>query len=300
MSVTAIQTSEGRELAYEQQGDPAGVPVFVLHGTPGCRFSGQHPDPARVSEAGLWVITYDRPGYGRSTRLPGRSIVDCVGDVAQIADALGIERFAVTGGSGGGPHALAVAARLPERVTRAECNVGGAPFDAEGLDWFGGMDPANVKEFGWAVEGEETLARELEAQKRRVLEQLDEGPGALLSEFELSASDRAVLELDVVRERMRRSFREAVARGVWGWVDDDLAFVKPWGFELEEIRVPVGVRYGAGDVLVPAAHGAWLGEHVPNATVQVEHGAGHLSTPDEHLARIRALFATAKSTGPAK
>lgn len=286
-----IQTSDGRTLAYAQIGDPDGMPAFVLHGTPGSRLNGRHPDPSRVADAGLWVITYDRPGYGRSGRRPGRAVVDCVADIAAIADALEIERFVVTGGSGGGPHALAIAARLPERVIRAECNVGGAPYDARDLDWFEGMDPENVKEFGWAVEGEDTLARELEREADELLGRLDEDPASLLGEFELSESDQTVLQDQIVQERMRKSFREALASGVWGWVDDDLAFVKPWGFEVAEIHVPVQVRYGASDVLVPAGHGEWLARHVPNANVIVDHDAGHLSTPDEHLERLRLLVA---------
>jgi pimeloyl-ACP methyl ester carboxylesterase len=152
-----IETPDGRTLAYEEAGDPDGAPLFLLHGTPGCRLSGRHPDPEKVRQAGLRVITYDRPGYGRSTRHQGRRVVDCVGDIAAIADALGIERFAVRGGSGGGPHALAVGARLPERVTRVGCFVSPAPVDAPGLDWLAGMDEVNVREFGWAQAGEETL-----------------------------------------------------------------------------------------------------------------------------------------------
>jgi pimeloyl-ACP methyl ester carboxylesterase len=286
-----VETPDGRTLSYAQIGDRDRTPAFVLHGTPGSRLSGRHPDPARVAEAGLWVITYDRPGYGRSSRHPGRSVVDCVGDIATIADELGIERFVVTGGSGGGPHALAAAARMPERVIRAECNVGAAPFDAPDIDFFEGMDPANVEEFGWGLEGEDTLARELDRKADEMLKQLDEDPAEMLSEFELSDADRAVLRDPVVQQRMARSSREAVASGIWGWVDDDLAFLKPWGFDVSEIRVPVQIRYGAGDVLVPAGHGEWLARHVPNADVIVDHDAGHLSTPDEHLERLRALRA---------
>ena len=286
-----VNTSDGRTLAYEQQGDPSGAPVFVLHGTPGSRLSGQHPDPDKVSEAGLRLITYDRPGYGRSTRQHGRSVVDCVADIVTIADELGLERFAVTGTSGGGPHSLAAAARLPDRVIRAECNVGPVPYEAEDVDYFDGMDPENVKEIGWALEGEEKLVPELEREARKALDRLDEDPSALLADFHLSETDRAVLALEVVREQMRRSFREAMAQGVGGWVDDDLAFIRPWGFEVTEIRVPTQIRYGATDVLVPAGHGAWLGTHVPNATVQVDHGAGHMSTPDERLERVRRFVA---------
>ena len=290
-AVEFVETSDGRTLAYAQIGDSEGTPVFVLHGTPGSRLSGRHPDPSRVANAGLRVITYDRPGNGRSIRHPGRAVVDCVADIAAIADALGIERFVVTGASGGGPHALAAAARMPERVIRAGCNVGAAPYDAPGLDWFEGMDPENVKEFRWALQGEETLVRELEREADEQLRRLDEDAAALLGDFQLSDADQKVLQDQIVRERMRKSFREALASGVWGWVDDDLAFIKPWGFEVEEIRVPAQVRYGAGDVLVPAGHGEWLARHVPNADVIVDHQAGHLSTPDQHLERLRSLVA---------
>jgi pimeloyl-ACP methyl ester carboxylesterase len=239
---------------------------------------------------GLRLITYDRPGYGGSTRQHGRSVVDCVADIAAIADELGLERFAITGTSGGGPHSLAVAARLPERVTRAECNVGPAPYEAEGLDYFKGMDPENVKETEWALAGEETLVPELQREAQKALDQLDVDPTALLSEFDLSDADRAVLAQEVVKQRMRISFREAMVQGVSGWVDDDLEFVRPWGFDLAEIRVPVQVRYGVGDVLVPAAHGAWLGAHIPGAKVLVDEASGHMSTPDERLERIRVFI----------
>ena len=282
-----VQTSDGRTLAFEQQGDPGGVPVFVLHGTPGSRLGGMHPDSGKVSETGLRLITYDRPGYGGSTRQHGRSVVDCVSDIVTIADELGLERFAVTGGSGGAPHALAAAARLPERVTRAQCQVGPAPYDAEALDYFNGMDPENVKELEWALAGEDTLVSELEREAQKALDRLEVDPAALLSEFELSEADRAVLAQEVVKQRMRISFREAMAQGIGGWVDDDLALLRPWGFDLAEIRVPVRVRYGASDVLVPAAHGAWLAVHIPAATVLVDEESGHMSTPDERLERIR-------------
>lgn len=291
MSLATAQTNDGRTLAYEQYGDPRGRPVFMLHGTPGCRLSGRHPDVSRVASAGLRLVTYDRPGYGRSSRQPGRRVVDCVDDVALIADQLGIERFAVTGASGGGPHALAVGARLADRLTRVECDVGAAPYDAAGLDWFAGMDQMNVKEFGWALTGEQTLAHELDRESQRILERLDDDPTAALAGIELSASDRALLADPGVREALGRSTREMFAQGSWGWVDDDLAFIRPWGFELEELHLPVEIRYGATDVLVPAAHGEWLAANVPHATVIVDEHGGHLSTPDQRLDRLSALVA---------
>ncbi len=124
-----IEQADGRQLAYAVWGDPAGFPVVVLHGTPGCRLN-RYPDEQALAAAGIRVITYDRPGYGGSDRDPGRQVAGCVADVAAIADAVGVDRFAVSGGSGGGPHALAVAAGLPDRVTRAGCAVGFAPYGA--------------------------------------------------------------------------------------------------------------------------------------------------------------------------
>lgn len=291
MSVSVLTTVDGRTLAYEEVGDPAGAPVFSLHGTPGCRLSGRHPDPSRVSEAGLRLISYDRPGYGGSSRHRGRRVVDCASDIAAIADELEIARFAVSGGSGGGPHALAAGARLPERVTRVECDVGVAPYGAAGLDWFAGMDPVNVREFGSALAGEETLARVLKGEAHKALDQVEDDPVALLSGIELSASDLAILEDPGVRDALLAATREMFVQGVWGWVDDNLAIVADWGFDVAELRVPVDVRYGAADVLVPAGHGAWLAAHIPNAHVTVDEHSGHMITPDDRLDSLRAVAA---------
>lgn len=290
VSVTGVvELTDGRTLVYEEVGDPGGMPVFELHGTPGSRLSALHPDPKRVAAAGLRVVSYDRPGYGRSSRQAGRRIVDCVEDVAAIADRCGIDRFAVSGGSGGGPHALAVGARLPDRVTRARSDVGGAPYDAEDLDWFEGMDPANVRELGWAVAGESTLAPMLAHEAEQLLERLGEDSTAVLGDIELSAADRTVLQDPAYRQRLDEWVSEAFVAGISGWVDDDLAFVSPWGFDVKEISVPVEIRYGTMDVLAPPAHSRWLAHHIPHASVTVDTSAGHLSTPDQRLERLRAF-----------
>jgi pimeloyl-ACP methyl ester carboxylesterase len=280
--------ADGRTLCFAEWGDPDGFPVFALHGTPGGRLN-RHPDESKFAEAGARIITYDRPGYGGSDRHPGRVVVDCVADVAAIADALAIERFSVTGGSGGGPHSLAVAARLPDRVVRARCDVGVAPYPSEGLDWFAGMDPLNVAEFGWALEGEPTLVPQLERELAEMAVRVADDPSTILGDFELSAEDRAVMQREDLAAVIREATEDLARGGVWGWVDDDLLFIKPWGFELSEIRVPVEVRYGLTDVLVPAAHGEWLAAHVPNATVVAEADEGHMSDPDKVVETTRWL-----------
>ena len=283
-----IRVQDGREVMYQEWGDPEGVPIFVLHGTPGCRLN-RPPEEEKVRAEGMRLVTYDRPGYGGSDRHRGRRVVDCAADVEALADALGIERFGVTGGSGGGPHALAVGARLADRVFGVHCVVGCAPYDAEGLEWFGGMDPENIKEFGWALEGEERLIAELTSEHAKVEARVAEDPTKVLEGFELSDADAAVLADPRVQKLVRESVAEECRLGVGGWVDDDLAFISPWGFDVSELRVPVEVRYGATDVLVPAAHGDWLAEHVPGATVRKDTEKGHMATPDDVIADLSRL-----------
>ena len=283
-----IRVRDGREVAYEEWGDPEGVPIFALHGTPGCRLN-RPPEEEKVRAEGIRLVTYDRPGYGASDRHHGRRVVDCAADVEALADTLGIERFGVTGGSGGGPHALAVGARLADRVFGVHCVVGCAPYDAPGLDWFAGMDPENIKEFGWVLEGEERLTDELTTLHAQVEERVAEDPTKVLEGFELPEADAAVLADPRIQKLIRETVAEECRRGVGGWVDDDLAFTRPWGFDVSELRVPVEVRYGAADVLVPAAHGEWLAANVPGAVVRQETGNGHMATPDEvigHLSRL--------------
>ena len=196
-----------------------------------------------------------------------------------LADHLGLEQFGVTGGSGGGAHALACAARLPDRVVRAQCVVGVAPFGDPGLaedDWLAGMDPENVKEFGWVMAGEDVLTRELEAENAKIVARVADDPASVLGDFDLSEADRKELTRPERMQIIRESWAEHSVRGVGGWADDDLAHLKPWGFDVGEITVPVLIRYGATDVLVPPAHGDWLAAHVPEAVVKVESAAGHL------------------------
>lgn len=260
--------------------------MLSLHGTPGSRLS-RWPDESLYRSLGVLVVTHDRAGYGRSDRRRGRRVVDEVDDVRVLADVLGIDRFGVTGGSGGGPHVLACAALLPDRVIRATCVVGVAPIGEAGMTrdaWLDGMDPVNVTEFGWAIAGEETLVGELEREHAEMQARVADDPTTVLGDFELSESDRAQLHRPEVMQVVRESTAEQARNGVWGWVDDDLAFVQPWGFDVDDIEVPVLVIFGSTDVLVPAAHGEWLADHVPGCVVKVDEVAGHLgSDPVEEI-----------------
>jgi pimeloyl-ACP methyl ester carboxylesterase len=272
-----VAAADGRQVAFAVWGDPAGFPVLRLHGMPGCRLM-RWPDETVYGSLGVCFVTHDRAGYGRSSRLRGRRVVDDVDDVRLVADELGFERFGVSGGSGGGPHALACAARLPDRVVRATCAVGSAPYGPPGLDhdaWFAGMDSGNVRDFGVALEGEEALVPDLERMQARYEAQVAAGDSNFLEEYDISESDRAQLVRSEMTQILRETILEHAVNGVYGWVDDMLALTGPWGFDVAEITVPVLIRYGTSDVLVPPGHGEWLATHVPNCVVKVDD-AGHL------------------------
>jgi pimeloyl-ACP methyl ester carboxylesterase len=245
------------------------------------------PDEDVYASLGVCFVTHDRAGYGRSSRRRGRRVVDAVDDVRLIADELGLERFGVTGGSGGGPHALACAARLSDSVVRATCAVGSAPYGPPGLDrdaWFAGMDPENVREFGVALQGEDVLVPEHERMQAKFEAQVAADAANLLEEYDLSESDREQLARPENMQIIRESIREHAVNGVYGWSDDVLALTRAWGFDVSEITVPVLIRYGTSDVLVPPTHGDWLAAHVPSCVVKIDD-AGHLGRdPVEEIA----------------
>jgi pimeloyl-ACP methyl ester carboxylesterase len=268
-----IPAADGRILAVAEWGDPDGVPLFSLHGTPGGRIS-YWMDPTIYARHGLRRLTVDRPGYGDSTRQPGRIVADCVGDITAIADALGVDKFAVTGGSGGGPHVLACAALLGDRVLRSLAEVSIAPYGAEGLDFLAGMTAGNVAEFNAALAGEHVLRSLLERERATTLKRLADGNSNFLGDdYEMAEADQ--LQMAKHLHRIADQFNDCLRPGVDGWIDDDIAFTKPWGFEVESIRGPVYLSYGRADTLVPAAHGDWLAAHIAGAEVHVSDD-GHM------------------------
>ena len=183
-------------------------------------------------------------------------------------------------------------------MTRVAAVVSVAPYDAPGLDWVAGMDPMNVREHDWAVEGEAALAAGLEGWAAEILQQIATDAAADFG-IAFSDADRAVLGERANADLHRQTFEEAFRHGVSGWVDDSLAFVRPWGFEVGEIHMPAQVVYGETDVLVPVAHGAWLAANVPGAEVVVE-GTGHLGDlvdPAIVAERLRWLTSAVRGSG---
>lgn len=267
-----VITEDGRRLFVAASGAPNGTPVVLMHGTPGSRF-GPRPRSSVLYRLGVRLISYDRPGYGESTRMRGRRVADAAADVRCIADALGVDRFAVVGRSGGGPHALACSALLPDRVTRTAVLVGLAPSDAEGLDWYDGMTEANVAEYSTADADQVALTEQLLELARRTAD--DPETFMEILREQMTAADRRVVSGLPIRRQLLDTYREALRCGPYGWVDDSLAFRSNWGFAFEDITGPVRLWHGAEDNFSPVNHSRWLAGRIPQAEVQVQLETAH-------------------------
>ena len=279
-----VAAAGGRTLRVLDYGDPDGKPVIAHHGTPGC---GRQRDAAveDATRRGLRLIAHDRPGYAESTRQPGRRVADVAGDVAAIADQLGLERFGTIGVSGGGPHTLACPALLGDRVVACASIASPAPYGAEGLDYFDGMGELNAQEIDVIAQGPEAHLDWLRGQAE---EMLSTTPAQLREAMEslLSAPDRAALT-DELAEFLHGVFHEAVAPGVEGWADESMAGFEPWGFDPAAIGVPVLLLHGEHDRFVPVAHGRWLAARIPQVEARISPDDGHVSmiegfTPEAH------------------
>lgn len=267
-----VSSGDGRQLWVTEWGNLSGAPVFLLHGTPGSRF-GPKPRDALLYRQGIRLITYDRPGYGGSDRLRGRRVVHAAQDVAAIADHLSLDHFAVVGRSGGGPHALACAALLPSRVRRVAALVSLAPPDAEGLDWSAGMTRSNVVEFAAARRGHDELVGRLEVYGAEI--RADPASRMPFQDADLPESDQLVISDYGVRHMLMSNFAEGLRTSIYGWADDNLSFISPWGFSAADISVPVLLWHGLDDIFSPVSHTRWLAGQIRHANVMLEPGAAH-------------------------
>jgi pimeloyl-ACP methyl ester carboxylesterase len=280
-----VELSDGRTQHYydtrEGESDTR-TAVFWHHGSPNV---GSPPEPLfrAAADNGLRWVSYDRPAYGGSSPNPGRDMASAAADVAAIADALGIGRFAAVGHSGGGPHALACGALWPERVIAVVSMSAPAPFDAEGLDWFAGWSRSGVAEQRAARAGRAALEAYL--------------PTADFDPQTFTAGDQAALEgrwawlADVAEQ--------AMAKDDEGMVDDLLAGAQPWGFAPADITVPVLILHGDQDRMVPSAHGEWLAAHCPAAELRLAPDAGHITVLDSAPAALEWLRDQAARPGRA-
>jgi pimeloyl-ACP methyl ester carboxylesterase len=280
-----VHTPDGRLLAVEDRGDPAGWPVFVHHGSPSSRRQGLYGSFVRDgAERGLRLIGYDRPGYGESSPQPGRTVADCAADVRAICAELGIDRIATWGISGGGPHVLACAALLPDLVTAAASLASLAPFDAAGLDYFAGMGRGNADDIRLFLTDEAAARKKLDKDREQILAvPLENVAGGI--DPALTPADAAAM-LGELYEFMLSCTQDALAPGSQGWWDDNCMF-RPWGFDLADIAVPVLLLYGSQDMSVPPGHGQWLAAHIPGVEARLLDDDGHLTIPT-HVPEVHA------------
>jgi pimeloyl-ACP methyl ester carboxylesterase len=282
---------DGRELAAEWWGDPDGQPVFLMHGMPGSRL-GPRPRGIVLERMGIRLISYDRPGYGLSSRHAGRTVADAALDVEKIADHLGLDEFAVIGRSGGGPHALACAAHLRGRIQRAAILVSFAPPDATGLVWNAGMTAKNVQSFAETDRTAATAPAGAPPMIAGIALQaagLQEDPESLIKflQPQLTESDRRFVEDRAMRNLLTATYAEAVLKGDGGWIDDNIAIRSQWDFKFEDVFCPVLLWHGGDDRFSPVSHTLWLAEKLSavrkdgpdqlKVAVQIDSGAAHFA-----------------------
>ena len=284
-----------RNLAVHLWGPEHGRPVFLMHGTPGTRLDVRVAE-SELRDLGIRLISYDRPGYGRSDSYPDRTVAQAAHDVRVIADAFGHETFAVIGRSGGAPHALAVAALLPDRVTRVASMAGVAPYGEPDLDWFAGMTEKNRHHYGAAIRGRSALWRVVFPEV--VATRAD--PSAFKRRwFEASPADADQLEGGHFGDAWLASLSHAFERSFEGWAADNLAFTRPWGFDPGEIRVPTLLWHALHDVFAPVAHAHWLAERIRTATLVIAQHASHLHAGGAQLDVLRWLVADRRASSAA-
>jgi pimeloyl-ACP methyl ester carboxylesterase len=274
MTFQQLRLEDGRALDVYVSGPDGGLPLVFHHGTPGSGLPDSQAFERAVHARGLRYVSASRAGYGGSDRDAGRRVVDVVADTAAVLAALGAAESVIAGHSGGGPHALACAARLPG-VRSALVIAGVAPADLLGDAFLTGMGEENVIEFGTAARGEAALRPYLDEQRSQLADATPEAIIASLATI-LPDIDRAAMS-DELGDDLAAGMAEGLRLGVDGWLDDDLAFLAPWGFALDEIDVPVSIWQGDADLMVPFAHGEWLAARIPGVDARLLPGEGHLS-----------------------
>ena len=278
-----FKLKDGRELEIADNGINSESAIVFHHGTPGHASSWSDWLESAAS-AGIRAIAYSRAGYGTSDRNPGRSVINVNTDIAQVLDAKNITKFVSIGWSGGGPHCLANT--FEPRNVGAISLAGVGAFGVDDLDFLEGMGPENHDEFGAALKGEAVIDQWMNdnavAMKSVSGNDIREAFGGLIGD-----ADKAVLEGEAA-DQMAATMRSGLAVSFDGWIDDDLVFVKQWGFDLADVTKPVFLWQGDDDFMVPHAHSYWLEKHIPTATLSFKPGEGHISLTVRYRSEILA------------
>lgn len=282
LEASFIARPDGRRVFFAEYGPRDGAPVVFFHGGPGCRQPSVPRQEEIATEVGVRLVCPERPGFGDSTRHPGRSLATVVADTEALADALGLERFAVLGYSAGGPHALACGALLGARVGRVVTLGCGASPD----------DPALARQMDWPRRGLHLLARRVPWLLRALYRHLpdakrhpDKLARRLLAGFR--GPDRAVLERPEIFRWMSQFTATALAQGADGMADEVLVLMRPWGFDVAAIGAPTLLWMGSEDAASPPAVAQALAAMIRGSEVRIVDGEGHLCLFD-HFATILA------------
>ncbi len=286
MNHANISLPGGRSLEIHSAGNPSSDAIIFHHGTPGASLTWEEWLPTVADQSGF-AIAYSRAGYGESSRNTGRTVISNNADIAAIVDHFNIEKFVAIGWSGGGPHCLANTV-MPQSVAAISI-AGVGVYGVSDLNFLEGMGEENHVEFSAAVAGpasiEEWMQQYSDGTAQVTGPQLIEALGGLIG-----PADKRILT-PAVAELVAQEFRYGLKSGYYGWMDDDLAFVQQWGFDLAQISKPVELWQGDEDFMVPHAHGQWLAAKIPTAELHIVPGEGHISLGIHMRAQIirRAL-----------
>lgn len=281
-----IDLSDGRQLGYAAYGPQDGDPLLFFHGTPGSRYT-RIPDRSVYYNHGVRQVTLERPGSGLSTFDAGRTLLDWPADVREAADSLGFDRFAVAGESGGGPYALACAARLPDRLRGVGVVGGLGPLDEPGAT--DGMTLRNRLGFKLA-----TVPLALRPFLWLRIRKIRSDPESFIDAWAASAPepDERILQRPAVREMVRQYLQAGVRQGVETPLQETRLHVRPWGFNLANISTAVTVWHGGRDTFVPASMARHIVEAIPSCTANIYPDAGHLLIHDYADEILSALSRT--------
>jgi pimeloyl-ACP methyl ester carboxylesterase len=265
-----LKLRDGREMAWRWWGEPGGKPVLRIQGTPSSRLQ-RNPDESALSDNGARYLMADRPGYGGSTRKPGRGIADVADDYAELAEAHGLRRVPAVGTSGGGPHVLALAARHPDLVQAVTVVVGGTPLEPDEVNKLVGV---NAKGYALAEQGWEPLHEFLAQVRERLLG--DDGMQGVLADA--PESDRKIMSDPKWQEMSRESIAETLRQGAEGWADESLAMHGKWDFDPAQIKASVTWWHGDDDMNAPISAARRVVAQLRKVDLRIWHDEGHFAS----------------------
>ena len=267
-----VTLADGRKLEVQTAGSPSKNAIVFHHGTPGSFLTWQNWLPI-VEELGAFAISYSRAGYGNSSRNENRTVIDNSSDIQELLSHFGITKEVSIGWSGGGPHAMADSTLKQNAAVITIAGVG--EYNAPDLNFLDGMGPENHIEFGAAVEGRDQIEKWMleysPAMASVTGDELIEAFGGLIGDADKKCYTKEIADSGAA------DYRHGLSNGFYGWMDDDLAFVQPWGFDIRKISQPVELWQGDQDFMVPHAHGIWLSKQIPTSKLIFEPGEGHIS-----------------------